>query len=40
VGSYGELFDRHVGPSSRLGLERGPNRLWTQGGLHISPPFR
>ena len=40
VGSYGELFDRHVGPSSRLGLERGPNRLWPQGGLHISPPFR
>ena len=40
VGSYGELFDRHVGPASRLGLERGPNRLWNQGGLHFSPPFR
>jgi general L-amino acid transport system substrate-binding protein len=40
VGSYGELFDRHVGPASRLGLERGPNRLWNQGGLHFPPPFR
>lgn len=40
VGNYGESFERHLGKSSRLGLERGPNALWTQGGLQYSPPFR
>lgn len=40
VGNYGELFERTVGRGSPLGLERGPNRLWTQGGLHQAPPFR
>lgn len=37
VGNYGEIFDRHLKP---LGWERGYNRLWTQGGLLYSPPFR
>jgi len=37
VGNYGELFERHLGPNSPLGLERGPNRLWTQGGLLYAP---
>lgn len=37
VGHYGELFERHLGPDSPLGLERGPNRLWTQGGLLYAP---
>jgi general L-amino acid transport system substrate-binding protein len=37
VGNYGEIFDRHLKP---LGWERGHNRLWTQGGLLYSPPFR
>jgi general L-amino acid transport system substrate-binding protein len=40
VGNYGELYDRHLGEGSPLGLERGPNRLWRDGGLLISPPFR
>lgn len=40
VGNYGELFERHLGKATPLGLERGLNRLWSQGGLHISPPFR
>ncbi len=40
VGNYGELFERHLGKATPLGLERGPNRLWTAGGLHIAPPFR
>ncbi|HYP03868.1 MAG TPA: amino acid ABC transporter substrate-binding protein, partial [Cyanobium sp.] len=40
VGNYGEIFDRNLGPASPLQLERGPNRLWKQGGLIISPPFR
>jgi general L-amino acid transport system substrate-binding protein len=37
VGNYGESFDRNVRP---LGIERGPNRLWRDGGLLIAPPFR
>lgn len=40
VGNYGELFERHLGPATPLGLERGFNRLWSRGGLHIAPPFR
>jgi general L-amino acid transport system substrate-binding protein len=42
VGNYGEIYDRNVGPSSPLQLERAgtPNALWTDGGLHYSPPFR
>jgi len=34
VGNYGEVFER--GPGRTLGMERGPNRLWTEGGLLIS----
>lgn len=37
VGSYGELFERHLKP---LQLARGVNTLWTQGGLLYTPPFR
>jgi len=37
VGNYGEIFDRHLKP---LGWERGYNKLWTNGGLLYSPPFR
>lgn len=40
VGNYGEIFDRHFGPDSAQPLERGPNRLWTDGGLMYSPPLR
>ncbi|MGQ0850089.1 MAG: amino acid ABC transporter substrate-binding protein [Actinomycetota bacterium] len=40
VGNYGEIFDRNVGPDTPLGLSRGINDLWTQGGLIYSPPFR
>ena len=40
VGNYGEVFDRNVGPSSRLKLERGLNRQWKDGGLIYAPPFR
>jgi general L-amino acid transport system substrate-binding protein len=37
LGNYGEIFDRNLGP---IGLQRGPNALWTQGGLQYAPPFR
>jgi general L-amino acid transport system substrate-binding protein len=40
VGNYGELYERHLGSQSGLKLERGLNRLWTQGGLLYAPPFR
>jgi general L-amino acid transport system substrate-binding protein len=37
VGNYGELFDRYVQP---LGVERGLNRLYRDGGLMYALPFR
>ncbi|MGI0486292.1 amino acid ABC transporter substrate-binding protein [Pantanalinema rosaneae CENA516] len=40
VGNYSEIYDRHLGPQTRLNLPRGENNLWTNGGLMISPPFR
>jgi general L-amino acid transport system substrate-binding protein len=39
VGNYGEIFDRNLGPSTPLRLERGINALWSQGGLIYAPPF-
>ena len=40
VGNYGEVFERNVGTSTPLNIERGINALWTKGGLQYSPPFR
>ena len=40
VGNYGESFDRHVGAGSLLKIDRGVNKLWTQGGLQYAPPIR
>ena len=40
IGNYGELFERHLGPKTAIGLERGMNRLWTDGGLMYSWPMR
>jgi general L-amino acid transport system substrate-binding protein len=40
VGNYGEIYDRNVGPDTALGLERGVNALWTDGGLLYAPPYR
>jgi len=40
VGNYGEIFDRHLGPNTDLGLERGINALWTDGGIQYAIPFR
>jgi general L-amino acid transport system substrate-binding protein len=40
VGNYGEVWDRHIGPNTRLGLERGANALHSKGGLLYAPPFR
>ncbi|MEL6977768.1 MAG: amino acid ABC transporter substrate-binding protein [Pseudomonadota bacterium] len=40
VGNYGEVFDKHIGPDTAVGLERGVNALWTDGGLQYAPPIR
>jgi len=40
VGNYGEIFDRNIGPKTNIGLERGLNGQWFNGGLQYSPPFR
>lgn len=40
VGNYSEVFERNVGPKTKLGLQRGLNNLWTNGGLMYSPPFK
>ena len=40
VGNYGEIYARNLGPGTPLNLERGPNELWTKGGLLYAPPFR
>ncbi len=40
VGNYGEVFERNVGPSSRLGIARGINNLWNKGGIQYAPPIR
>ncbi len=39
-GNYGEIFDRHLGPDTAIGLERGLNAQWTDGGILYAPPFR
>ena len=37
VGNYGEVFDRHLAP---IGVPRGLNALWTDGGLMYAMPLR
>jgi general L-amino acid transport system substrate-binding protein len=39
-GNYGEIFERNLGASSGINIERGVNNSWTNGGILYSPPFR
>ncbi|AWB47464.1 amino acid ABC transporter substrate-binding protein [Gemmobacter aquarius] len=39
-GNYGEIFEANIGTSTPIGLARGLNALWTQGGLQYAPPLR
>ena len=39
-GNYGESFDRNIGPDTAIGLERGLNALWADGGILFAPPMR
>ena len=40
VGNYGEVFERNVGTSTPIGIERGVNQLWNKGGIMYAPPIR
>jgi general L-amino acid transport system substrate-binding protein len=40
VGNYGEIYERNIGTGSRLGIPRGLNQLWNQGGILFAPPVR
>ncbi|MEO1951930.1 MULTISPECIES: amino acid ABC transporter substrate-binding protein [unclassified Thioclava] len=39
-GNYGEIFAATIGEQTPIGLARGLNAQWTQGGLMYAPPFR
>ena len=39
-GNYGELFEKHIGENTPIGLARGLNAQWTDGGVLYAPPFR
>jgi len=39
-GNYGEIFASTIGESTPIGLARGLNALYTQGGLQYAMPFR
>ena len=39
-GNYGEIFEANIGAATPIGLARGLNAQWTQGGLMYAPPFR
>ena len=39
-GNYGEIFASNIGEQTPIGLARGLNAQWTQGGLLYAPPFR
>ncbi|MDB5414613.1 MAG: amino acid transporter substrate-binding protein [Rubritepida sp.] len=40
MGNYGEMYERTMGESTPVALPRGPNRIWTQGGLLYALPMR
>jgi general L-amino acid transport system substrate-binding protein len=39
-GNYAEIFEKNIGENTPIGLSRGLNAQWTDGGLLYSPPFR
>ncbi len=40
IGNYGEVYERYFALDGPLPIARGPNRLWTDGGLIYSPAWR
>ncbi len=39
TGNYGEMYNRHLGPNSKVPIPRGLNKIHNSGGLHFAPPF-
>lgn len=39
-GNYAEIFDANIGPDTAIGLSRGLNASYRNGGILYSPPFR
>ncbi len=40
VGNYRQIFSRNLGAASDLGMRRGQNALWSEGGIMYAPPLR
>lgn len=40
VGHYGEIFEANLGSKSPLGIPRGLNQSWANGGILYAPPVR
>src|SRR5471032_2636430 len=40
VGNYGEVFEKNLGKTTPLEIDRGLNALWTNGGIQYAPPVR
>ncbi len=40
TGNYGEIYERHLGPESKVRIPRGLNNIYKKGGLLISPPMK
>jgi general L-amino acid transport system substrate-binding protein len=40
VGNYSEIFERYLGTDTALGLARGQNALYKDGGILYAPPMR
>ena len=40
VGNYSDVFERNIGGDSPLGISRGLNAQWADGGLLYAPPLR
>jgi general L-amino acid transport system substrate-binding protein len=39
VGNYAEIYDRNIGPNTPLGLDRGVNAQWNDGGIQYGRPI-
>ena len=40
VGNYAESFEKHIGINTPIGIARGLNALYKDGGILYAPPFR
>jgi general L-amino acid transport system substrate-binding protein len=40
IGNYKEIYDRNLGPKTKLQIPRSLNANYESGGLLYAPPFR